>query len=369
MNGTKKRRHRLPALKSILAPFAALLILAGIILWSTGILKERVPPDTLPRERGFALPPAAEIHIAEKKPVGRLVDIPGTVTSETTVHINPRINAHVTGVHADAGDRVARGDLLVSLDDRDMRERLHAAEADFEQARTEFERTKRLFETDAATDKAYVAARSEYQRARARKNETLVSLDYTEIRAPVDGVVTERHIETGDLSTPERTILSIFQPEAMRLEAPVPVRLAGQISVGDRFPVHFDAPGGRYTGQVSEIIHEIDPKSRTRTVRVRLPEKINSVLPGTFGRLRLESPAEDGIFVPQSAVYRVGQLEMVQYVSDGRVTVQLVKTGPRRDGFVEILAGLDPGDTVLVHPRPMKSAGHKPSGAAFPGEQ
>ena len=332
-------------------PIVALLVLVIIIMWTTGVFRETVPPATYPHEPGFALPADAETFEVKKKVVLRPIDVTGTVFSEEMIHVAARINAYVREVHAGAGSRVAKDDLLISLDDRELRQQLSAANAALEQAETEHNRTKRLFDAGAATHRDFTAAQSDYKSARARKEEIEVMLSFTRMRSPIDGVVTDRDIEAGDLASPGQVLMTVYNPAEMRLEVPVPVRLSDRISIGDQFPVKIEYPEGMHMGIVTEIVSKIEPSSRTRTAKVSLPfTDTNDILPGTFGRIWINATPEEAIFIPETAVYRVGQLEMVQYVINERAIGRLVKTGPSQEGFIEILSGLSHEDIVLVHP-------------------
>ena len=327
-----------------------------LITWTIGVFKERVPPDTLPRKPGFAIADDAGVFIAEKKSTPRMIALTGTIHSKEMIHISPRISAHVKAVHAGAGTTVDKDDLLISLDDRELREKLAVAEIRSNQADIDFDRIKKLFETGSTSHQEFIAAQSEYHIARAREEEARIMMSFVEIRSPIDGVVTDRYIEAGDLAATGQVLMEVYKPGTMRLETPVPVRLTDRISVGDICRVQLEAPKKWYKGKVAEIVSRIDHASRTRTVKIELLDHDHDILPGTFGRIWLETTAEDGIFVPETAVYHIGQLEIVQVVTDGRAYRRLVKTGQAYDGFVEILSGLAHGDTVLVYPAPAKQA-------------
>lgn len=356
MSKTKRTGKWTSGLKRALQIISAVLGLAVIIMWTTGVFKERVPPATYPHEPGVALPENAEIFTVEKKMVSLPIDVTGTVFSEEMIHIAARINAYVRKVHAGAGSKVSEGDLLISLDNREIRQQLASAEAGLDQARTEYLRTKRLFDSGASTHREYTAAQSVFRRSRARVEELTVMFGFTEMRAPIDGVVTDRDIEAGDLAAPGRVLMTLYNPKAMRLEVPVPVRLSDRVSVGDRVPVKIEYPARVCDGKVTEIVSQIDPAARTRTVKVQFPTQDSDILPGTFGRIWIEAAPEEGIFVPKSAVYNIGQLTMVQYAADGRITRRLVKTGADQGDSVEILAGLNHGEFILVHPVPLTPA-------------
>jgi RND family efflux transporter MFP subunit len=278
------------------------------------------------------------------------IDVVGTTASEERVHLSARISAYVTEVMAAAGDSVKQGQVVLRLDDREIREQLAAAEARLQQAQREFERARRLFDTAATTEQVLHRAESDYRAAQAHLEQTRVMLSYAEIASPIDGVVTERRVEAGDLAKPGQVLLTVYNPERMRLEAHVPIRLIDKVMLGAEFPVELDRPTGVVTGRVTEIVSEVDPRSRTQKVKVRLPPMRGHVIPGTFGRLWVPGRMHPAVLVPTGAVYRVGQLQVVQLVRDERGLRRVVRTGPESEGRVEILSGLEPGDVVLERP-------------------
>lgn len=336
-------------------PVIALLALAVIILWATGVHKREIEPSAVGYEPGVSLPADAAIFVVEKRKTSRKVPLPGTLISDETIRVSPRLSAHIMDIHVRAGETVHTGDLLVSLDDRDVTARLAAAQAARGQAETEYRRTERLYESGAATHREYIAARSEYRSAQAREEEARIMKMFTEIHSPVDGIVAERFVESGDLVSPGQILMTLFDPDAMRLEIPVPERFAGHMAVGDPVSVRIGAAGAVHEGVIEEMSGSLDPAARTRSVRVQMDVAGSGVPPGTFGRMIVETEADEGVFIPGTAVFRVGQLEMVQVVSEDRVVRRLVRTAPADNGMIEILSGLDEGETVLIHPRPARS--------------
>lgn len=329
---------------------AGLIGLVLLVTWSGGCFRRELPPGVLQPELGLAVPPDAEtVQVAEAALAPR-IDVVGTVASEEKVHLSARLSAYVSRVHVSAGDRVSRGQVLIELDDRELKEQLAAAQAQLEQARTEYERAQKLMQADATTEQALTAARSAYESAQARVKQIDVMLSYTQITSPLDGMVTDRRVEAGDLANPGEVLLTVYDPRNMRLDVPVPVRLAEKLQVGQRVPVELDRPARPFEGEVTEVVAEIDPQSRTQLVKVHIHGAGGEVLPGTFGRVWVEGDPRPAILAPRSAVYRVGQLELVHVLRNGRAVRRLVKTGPARGDEVEILAGLSDGDIVLKNP-------------------
>jgi RND family efflux transporter MFP subunit len=272
------------------------------------------------------------------------------VVSVENVHLSARLSAYIRQVHVTAGDQVTKGQVLVSLDDRELREQLAAAEAQLKQASIEYERTRTLKSAKATTDQALVAARTAYEAARAQMQRLKVMLSFSEIISPLDGKVTDRRIEVGDLANPGQVLLTVYDPKHMRVEAPAPIRLAGKLAVGQEVEVTLDWVDHPLTGRVSEVVAEVDPASRTQVVKVLLGDMGADVLPGTFARLWVADDPRPTLLIPASAVYRSGQLELVQVKEGDRALRRLVKTGAVRGQAVEILSGLAPGEKVLRKP-------------------
>lgn len=323
--------------------------LAAMLVYSSGACIRKVPPGKVPHTPGVAVPEGAARHVVKAKEAGVWLELVGTAMSEERVHLSARIPAHVKEVFVSAGDRVKAGQVVMTLDDRELKEQQAAAEAQFKQAESEFRRTKQLFGAQAATQQALSAAESMQQAARAHLEQVNVMRTYADIASPIDGVVTDRRIEAGDLASPGQLLMAVYAPDRMRLEVPVPVRLIDRVALGQRLEVLLDRPARVFEGEVSAIVAEIDPLSRTQLVKVRLLDP-QGILPGTFGRLNVQTADALSIWVPRSAVYRAGQLDYVQMVRGARAVRRLVKPGAVRGEEIEILSGLKDGDEVLVAP-------------------
>ena len=337
-------------LKKHLKLIVGIVGLAVVIAWSGGFLAQKVKPGKLESQPGLALPAGAETIAVQAETAPVRVEVVGTTASEEKINLSARIPAYVGEIFASAGDRVKKGQKLIALDDRDIRQKLAAAEAQLNQAQTEYERAKQLFEKQATTDQALTAAESMFTAAKAQVEEVKVMLTYAQVESPIDGIVTERRIQAGDLANPGMLLLAVYDPLRMRLEAPVPVRLVDRLALGQEVEVSLERPARVLKGQVAEIVSEVDAASRTQLVKVHLDGVEGDVLPGTFGRLWVEAEAREAVFVPASAVRQVGQLAFVQVARDGRAVRRLVKTGPARGDRIEILSGLRAGETILVNP-------------------
>ncbi len=314
----------------------------------TACSKKVGPEDAVQAERGTAVPAGAATVTVKSEPVAPRVEIVGTVGSERIIHLSSRLSAYVKEINVSAGSLVLQDQTLAVLDDRDMRDQLAAAEAQRRQAEKEFQRAQQLFREKATTEQALTSAENAFHAAQAQADAVRVMLSYAVIKAPMAGVVTDRRIEAGDLANPGQVLLALFDPQRMRLEAPVPARLVGKLPLGATVEVKLEHPSRSLRGTVTEIVSEVDAMSRTRKVKIRLDDTKGEVLPGTFGRFAVEEAPRPAVLLPTAALLQLGQLEMVQVVENGRVLRRLVKTGPAHEGRVEILSGLKDGEVVLA---------------------
>ena len=345
----QKKNHRINTMLIVKAAVGVGGLLA-LILWSGGFLLHKLSPSEVQAQSGIPLPAGRETLSVTSAMVSPRIDLVGTVASGEKIVLSSRISAYVKKVHVSAGDRVRQGQRLILLDNRELKQKLAAAEAGLAQAQTEYERAQKLIAADATTDQALTAAKSAFETASAQVQQIKVMLTFTEITSPIDGRITDRRIEAGDLAAPGQPLLGVFAPQNMRIEVPVPVRLVEKLQLGQKVDIELDRPNRPFTGRVIEVVGEVDPMSRTQRIKVHIEEAGTDVLPGTFGRVWIADDPRPAILVPTTAVYRIGQLEMVQLVADNRVIRRLVKTGPHFGDQIEILSGLSTGDTILAQP-------------------
>lgn len=341
----KKWIHTLYAARK---PLLGLLGLLLLVVWTSGLLRSRVGPGYVEHAPGRLRPVDAATLVVAAQAVPQPLEVVGSVTSDNKVQLSARIQAYVDEAPVSAGDRVKRGDLLVRLDDRDLRTQQRAAQAALRRAQTEFERIKTLRESQAATEQQLIAAESTFLVTQADLESTEVALTYAEIRAPFDGIVADRHVDAGTLAHPGERLVTVYATDTMRLDAPVPVRLVNYISLGDELTVRLEQPDRTLTGRVNRIVGEIDPHTRTRMVQVLLDDVEDMILPGTFGRLLLLTSPQERYLVPASAITTVGQLDFVHVVVDDRVRKRHITTGRRHGDQVEVLSGVAAGEKILV---------------------
>ncbi len=279
-----------------------------------------------------------------------------------------KVMGKVEQIYVTEGETVKKGQMLVKIQGEDIRSRLAQADAGVTEARSHFENAKRnlerfesLYEEKAATQKELDDVRMGYESAQARlngaeemKKEVEDLLQYVNVVAPFDGVITKTFVDVGDLATPGRPILTLENVRQLEVVASVPESQIKHLSVG--MPVKviiparaIDASDQVFTGSVDQIIPTADPGSHQFEIKVFIQNPGGSIKSGMFARLVISRAPKERLIVPQEAVFDRGQLEGLFVVGeDGRVYLRWVRTGRSVTDGIEILSGLDPGEMVVT---------------------
>ena len=341
----------------------ALLFTAGVtllLLWLAGKFSPKVPTAGIEGR-------AAERKIEGQVVSARTIQVPlvesavGTIRAVHETTIGSKLMARVTMVNLKAGQKVHAGDVLLQLDDADLRAKLeqsHAAvtsaEAASNQAVADEKRYSALLKSNAVSrqdyEKSATAVRSseaELRRAREIVKEVQATLDWSTIKSPMDGTVIDKKVDVGDLVRPGQMLVTLFDPTRMQLVASVRESLAQRLAVGQEIGVAIEGFDKKCTGEISEIVPEAQAASRAFQVKVTGPCP-TGIYTGMFARMLIPLDEEKVLVVPRKAVHPVGQLELVDVVDDGRANRRAVRTGRVFDDNVEILSGLRDGEQVVI---------------------
>lgn len=274
----------------------------------------------------------------------------GSLRSDETVILRPEVAGRVTQILFKEGEPVAKGSVLVKLEDSVQQADLDRAQANLTLSRTKHERSIDLrnkgFLSGQALDEAVnnlkvAQADAELMRARASK---------TTIRAPFAGTIGLRQVSVGDYVKEGQDMVNLESLDPLKVDFRVPELALSQVKDGQALQVVLDAvPGKAYDGRVYAINPLIDANGRSVVIRARVSNKDGKLRPGMFARVRLfTSESKDAIVVPEESVFPVGDVKYVYKVVEGRAARQKVEIGQRREGKVEIVSGLVAADVVVT---------------------
>lgn len=281
-------------------------------------------------------------------------EVVGTVRPKLRAVLEAKVSARIEEMRVVPGQQVRAGELLVRLDDREIRARLEQARAVYEQAERDFRRRETLLREQTISRAEYDVAEAQLRVAAAALQEAETQLGHTRIVAPFDGRITAKHADVGDLAVPGRPLLEIEDPAALRLEADVPEALLDRVHLGQHLTVRIPAARLELEGVLSEITPVADPRTRTFPVKVDLPTH-PGLRSGQFGRLQVPVAEVEAVRVPAGGIQQRGQMELAYVVRDQRAELRLVKTGKRLGAEVEVVSGLAPGDLLIIETdRPLR---------------
>ena len=304
-------------------------------------------PETRPTSQPDLATAQVQVKTAESKLQATTEEVVGTVQAKLHATLEAKLSGRIDKMPILLGQAVKAGQLVAHLDAVEIKARLEQAEASLQQAERDWKRTSTLFDQQAATRSDYDAADSRIRVAKAAVAEAQAMMGYVEVLAPFDGVVTKKWVDVGDLASPGKPLIDIEDPTMLQLEADVPEAIASRIQQDARLAIRVDSVKGDLAGTVREIAPTADPSTRTFRVKFDLPQTAG-LKSGQFARLVVPVGESNSVRVPASAVVVRGQLEILFVITNQRAQLHLVKTGRKIGDEVEILAGLDAGESVVI---------------------
>ena len=323
--------------KTILSICILVLALAGA---TTRAEEKTVPSPDLP-------PVQVHVLTLQRQEIPSLVEVVGTVQAVQRASIAAKVSGFIAEIPVVLGSRVNKGDLLVKISAEEISARLLQAQAQLAQARRNLEREQKLLRKKATTPETVKSMRDMYAIAEAGYREARTMLSYTTITAPFAGVITRKIAHAGDLATPGTPLLELENNSRLQIVTALPEGVATEIRTGERMMVTVSAARLTDQGTVAEIAPVADPRSRTVRIKIDIRQAGN-LRTGQFARVAIPMKNTETLLVPASAIVPFGQMDRVYVAEEGRARLRLVRTGEHDDGKVEILAGLNPGDRVIV---------------------
>jgi RND family efflux transporter MFP subunit len=298
---------------------------------------------------GPSLPPIkAQVVAVHLETVPVLTEITGTVHAVERAQLAAKVMGSIDTMPFTLGQRVKRGDPLVTISAGEIDARVAQAESQYNQASRDLARERELLPKGASTATIVKDLEDRCAGAEAMLREAKVMLSYATLQAPFDGVIARKFANVGDLASPGLPLVEIEGLHGFEVQAGVPDSLAGDLSVGKLLVVQTPTEGVAFSGKISEISSAADPNSHTVAVRITVPDSV-AVRSGQFVRIQIPGSPIRALLAPWAAVTALGQMERVFVAgSDNCAVLRLVTTGARRGNQVEILSGLDDGDRVIV---------------------
>lgn len=307
-----------------------------------------------------------DVATVEVHPLSRRVPITGTVEPRDWTEVKAQIAGEIAAVAVRSGESVKRGQLLARLDARDLNARLADKRAGLAGARAQLALSSRkrdtaraMFERDLvprmeldSAESAYRVSEANVESLEAQLEQARKAVADTEIRSPLDGVVSERSAQVGSAVTPGSKLFTVVDLSTLELTALVPASDIPSVEVGQEVDFQVEGFGARrFGGSVERINPSTEPGSRSIAIYVQIANAAGELRGGMFaqGSLRIAESA-DAKVIPASAVHEEGGAPYVYRIEGDRLARREVEIAIRdaASGQVGIASGLEAGDRVIV---------------------
>lgn len=343
------------------APCFALLLLATastLVACSSSTATPDTPAGRSAPEGGAALPAAAagkdalpvETVRPQRSDMVARHDGTATLQAEADAEVVARVGGTVLRVAVEEGQRVQAGDLLATIDPRQLRLEVAQAKAQFDKVDNDYRRQVELHERGLVAAGAFEGTRFELAQRRATWELARLQLSHTELRAPFAGIVAERHVRVGRNLASGTTAFRVVDATRLRAELHAPERQLSRLRPGQPVVISVDAlPGRSFSARVARIAPTIDPRTATFKLTVELQDASGELKPGMFARVGVIFEQRSNVLsIPAAALLENAREPTVFVVDNGVAAPRRVSLGLTHDGRVEILNGLRDDDQVVI---------------------
>ncbi len=268
-----------------------------------------------------------------------------TVFAPQTSIIAAKIAGRVTEINVSLGKRVQKGDVLLRIDDTDLRAALQTAEIQNKQAQQDLVRYQGMKKENAVTLQEFDQVETRAATTQSAVQEMTTMLAHTTLSAPYSGIITAKSIENGVMAMPGTPLLTIANDTRLQLQCEIPEQVRSSLTIGQEMQAQIGSKNIK--AFVAEIAPTANQRSRTVLIKLTIPQD-ESVFIGQFGRLRVPLAGNESLRVPDSAIVQRGQLEIVFIANNNTAHLRLVRTGRSSDGQTVIVSGLDKNEADQV---------------------
>ena len=289
-----------------------------------------------------------EVSEAQILPVTSKITAIGTLEAGRKVRLYNEVSSIITYLPMHEGDAVAEHTIVIGLDDEQIEAELDKATAQRKQAKLDYERLQKL-KSQLASDEEVARARTAYDVAIADEKLARTRLEKTTIKAPFDGVISERLFEPGDVVPLHSHILTIIDPESLHTTVHISEHWIPLLQQGDKVEISIDAlSDSAHPGQIKRIFPTIDPETRKGTVEIEFLPIPFGARAGQLARVKLQTHPAKRLVVPARALHHDARGAYLYVVRDNKTSKTYVDKGQQYGEVIDIAGGLGDGDAVVV---------------------
>lgn len=330
------------------------IIIVALVLGALTVIKlvyfKGTPTDSSPGPKGQGQPANVAVFVVSGQEFSERILVTGTVLANEEVELRPEASGKITQLLFKEGDKVSKGQLLVKINDADLRAQLKKLQFELKLAEEKESRQKKLLDIRGISQEEYDIALNELNVLKADIDFTMAQIAKTEVHAPFNGTVGLKSVSEGSYVSPTVKIATVQELDPVKIMFSIPEKYASRIRKGD--VIKFTVQGGvkeEFEGKVYAIEPKIDIATRTLQVLAVSPNKERKIFPGAFANISFVlKSSSNTLLIPSEAVIPELKGQRVFIVKNGKAESVKVETGTRTDKNIEIISGLNNGDTLIV---------------------
>ena len=301
------------------------------------------------RKKPKANPPTiVDVIIAEKQPISDIVEANGTILPNEYLEIHPEVTGRLTFLNIAEGSLVAKGTVIARINDADLRAQVGKSKVQLDLAQTTVARYKLLLDAGGLNQSDYDIALNQVNGYKADIAYTEALIDKTVIRAPFSGIMGLRQVSPGAYVSPTTVLATLQQTAQVKMDFTIPELYSDILKKGEVVDVELDALT-KQTGKATIIAIEPGANTDTRNLKVRATLVATGLNPGGFVKVFINAGKnKTSIEVPTNCIIPDDKNNQVIVVKNGKANFVNVQTGIRQENAVEIVKGLNVGDSVVV---------------------
>lgn len=326
----------------------ALLSISLLALFSYSCSSETQSKDAGERDSTATIP--VEMASAMRGPISAYYATTATLEAEEEAMVVAKVQGIVKELHVEEGDYIKRGSLMTELEDEQLAIEASRAKATMDRLFNEFKRKKELFERKLISAELFENSKFEYESQKAAYDLAQLQVDYSQVRAPISGVVSQRMIKVGNMVNADQQVFKITDFDPLLAVLHVPEHEMAKIKKNQETVIKVDAVRNQtFDGRVLRISPVVDPENGTFKVTVAIRDASRQLKPGMFGRVRIVyDTRENALMIPKEAVMTEDGANSVYVLNAKRVFRRTVQTGYENGSNIEVIEGLADGDSVVT---------------------
>lgn len=302
-----------------------------------------------PKKRTVRPLPAVEVIQAEIQSLNHTMTLTGTLEPYRTVRLYNQAQGMLIKLPFYEGDKVKKAEVLAQLDDTIIRAEYNKAAATLKQSEIDYGRLEKLSRSNLTSKELVIRAKTQVALEQAEYNLQKKRLSYTLIKAPWDGVISERLAEPGDVLPLHTQFMSLMDNSSLLVKIPLSELYLSKIHLGDTINYQLDALGKQsWSGNIFRIYPQINAQTRKGLIEVKLHPIPENARPGQLARITLSTANEAVLVIPISAIrYDQQGAYVFTVAADNKIQRQNIETGKKYPQKIEVLSGLKEGDMVV----------------------